>query len=157
MRRVRACSLFLGLACMLLGADDPFVGTWKLNLEKSKFPPAQPGRAMKEEALIIEMIGDDGVVTMKGTREDGSAVLVKYSTPVAGGPAKYDSPLPAGMTVTSKRLDQRTVEMVTMRDGKEVSTQRSTVSADGKTLRAATKGLNAQGQMVESVAVWEKP
>jgi len=157
MRRVLACSLFLGLAGLLLGADDPFAGTWKLNLDKSKFPPSQPGRAVKEETLIIEMTSDDGTVTMKGTREDGSAILVKYSTPLAGGPVKYDSPLPAGMTVTSKRLDPRTVEMVTMRDGKEVSTQRNTVSADGKTLRAASKGLNAQGQTLESEAVWEKP
>jgi hypothetical protein len=68
MRRVLACSLFLGLAGLLLGADDPFVGTWKLNLEKSKFSPSQPGRATKEEILTIEMTGDDGTVTMKGTR-----------------------------------------------------------------------------------------
>jgi hypothetical protein len=157
MRRVLACSLFLGLASLLLGADDPFAGTWKLNLEKSKFPPSQPGRAIKEETLTIEITSDDGTVTMKGTREDGSAVLVKYSTPLTGGPVKHDSPLPAGMTVTSKRPDQRTVEMVTTRDGKEVSTQRNTVSADGKTLRAASKALNAQGETVESLAVWEKP
>jgi len=157
MRRVLACSLFLGLAGLLLGADDPFVGTWKLNLDKSKFAPSQPGRAVKEETLTIEMTNDDGTVTMRGTREDGSAILVKYSTPITGGPVKYDSPLPAGLIVTSKRLDQRTVEMVTMRDGKEVSTQRNTVSADGKTLRAASKGVNAQGQSFEGVAVWEKP
>lgn len=156
MRRVLACSLFLGLAGLLLGADDPFAGTWKLNLDKSKIPPSQPGRATKEETLIIEITGDDGTVTMKGTREDGSAILVKYSTPIAGGPVKYDSPLPAGMTVTSKRLDQRTYEMVTMRDGKEVSTQRNTVSTDGRTLRAAGKGVDAQGQPVESLFVWEK-
>lgn len=157
MRRVLACSLFLGLAGLLIGADDPFVGIWKLNLDKSKFPPSQPGRAVKEETLIIEMTGDDGTVTMKGTREDGSAIIVRYSTPAKGGPVRYDSPLPPGMTVTSKRPDQRTVEMVTVRDGKEVSMQRSTVSADGKTLKAASKGLNAQGKTVESEAVWEKP
>src|ERR1700691_2046740 len=107
MRRVLACSLFLGLAGLLLGADDPFVGTWKLNLDKSKFLPSQPGRAVKEETLIIEMAGGDG-----------SEILVTYSTPLTGGPVTYASPLPAGMTVTSKRADQRTVEMVTMRDGK---------------------------------------
>ncbi len=156
MRKVLACSLFLGLAGLLLGADDPFVGTWKLNLNKSKFGPSQPGRATKEETLVIEKSGDDGIVTMKGTREDGSAILVKYSTPVAGGPVKYDSPLPAGMTVTSKRLDQRTTEMVTMLNGKEVSTQHNTVSANGKTLRSASKGVNAQGQAFEGVAVWDK-
>jgi hypothetical protein len=157
MRRVLVCSLFLGLASLLLAADDPFVGTWKLNLEKSKFPPSPPGRNVKEETLTIEMSSGDGTVTMKGTREDGSTILVKYSTPLTGGPVTYDSPLPAGLTVTSKRPNQRTVEMVTMREGKEVSTQRNTVSADGKTLKAASKGLNAQGQTVESEAVWEKP
>ena len=86
MRRVLACSLFLGLAGLLLGADDPFVGTWKLNLEKSKFPPSQPGRAVKEETLTIEMTSDDGTVTMKGTRGDGSAILVKYSNAARRGP-----------------------------------------------------------------------
>jgi hypothetical protein len=60
------------------------------------------------------------------------------------------------MTVTSKRFDQRTMEMVTVRDGKEVSTQRNTVSTDGRTLRAAGKGVDAQGRPVESLFVWEK-
>jgi hypothetical protein len=41
---------FLGSASSLQAAE-PLVGTWKLNIAKSKPVPSQPGMAVKEETL----------------------------------------------------------------------------------------------------------
>ena len=54
MRTVYLCSLFLGLAGLLLGAGDPFAGTWKFNVAKSKPAPTQAGMAIKEQTTVIE-------------------------------------------------------------------------------------------------------
>jgi hypothetical protein len=44
--------LFCGAAW---GADNPFVGTWKLNLAKSKFDPGPPVRS---RTVTVEPAGD---------------------------------------------------------------------------------------------------
>jgi hypothetical protein len=49
-----------------------------------------------------------------------------------------------------------TSRVVRLKDGKEV--QRGTrVVTDGKTLTFTTKGVNASGQQIDNVAVYEKP
>jgi hypothetical protein len=63
---------------------------------------------------------------------------------------------PAGVSMVSKRIDTRTVEFVTTRDSKEVLTQHVTLSSDGKTMRIDAKGVNAQGEQVQSLLVLEK-
>jgi hypothetical protein len=157
MKRVLLCSLFLGLVGLLLGADDPFAGTWKLDIAKSQLGPAPPGRAVKEETMVIQITGDVASVTLKGTREDGSAILTKYSTPRQGGPVTYtENAPPAGVSIVNTRINERTVEFTTMRDGKEVTTQHVTVSPNGKTLRNAVKGTDAQGKPVQAVNVFQK-
>lgn len=156
MRNILAFSLFLGLAGSLLGADDPFAGTWKFNLDKTKPDPAQVGRLAKEQTTVIQFSAGTATVTNKGIAQDGSAFSSKYSTPATGGPVTYEPALPAGMSAVSKRIDKRTVEIVTTRDGKEVSRQHTTISSDGKTLRNLVKGVNAKGESYQNEFVFDK-
>jgi hypothetical protein len=157
MRTVFLCSLFLGLAGLLLGADDPFAGTWKFNVAKSKPAPAQAGMAIKEQTSVIEESSDQATVTLKGTRENGSAISTKYTVLRNGGPISYsEGGPPAGVSVASKRINDRTVDFITTRDGKEVSTTHITVNSNGKTMRLATHGTDARGKPVHSTAVFEK-
>ena len=62
------------------GADNS-LGTWKLNVEKSKYTPAPfPIKSMTN----VREVADGGVkVTVTGERADGAAVNVSYT-------AKYD-------------------------------------------------------------------
>jgi hypothetical protein len=48
------------------------------------------------------------------------------------------------------------VEFVRLKDGKEVQRGTRVVSTDGKTLIFSTKGVNASGQQIDNVAVYEK-
>src|SRR3954469_7682315 len=94
MRTLLCLFVFLGLTNSLLAAD-PFIGTWKLNVGKSKPAPAPPGMAVKEETLVIEEITERYEVTVKATQENGSAISARYSHPLKGGLVTY-SGLPAG-------------------------------------------------------------
>jgi hypothetical protein len=59
-----------------LQAADPFVGTWKLNVAKSKPAPAQPGMSVKEQTIVIQETGERYETTVKGTLENGAAMSV---------------------------------------------------------------------------------
>ncbi len=57
--------LVVGLAGLALGADDPFNGTWKLNLTKSKIPVPPPGLPPQSvtadydfQGKILKMVSD---------------------------------------------------------------------------------------------------
>jgi hypothetical protein len=83
MKRLFVVCLFLsfGLAVSAWGAD-PFVGTWKVNTEKSKASTGQPGA--KEEVVKIEEQGGNLLVTIKGTSAAGKAYSDQYTVPRKG-------------------------------------------------------------------------
>ena len=65
----------LGPGLMLVGftgtllAADAFIGTWKLNVAKSKFAA---GTEAKELTAVVAEDGANLVVTVKGTAGDGT-------------------------------------------------------------------------------------
>jgi hypothetical protein len=60
MRYAKLAFALLGLAALLIAAE-PFAGTWKLNLEKSKY---KTGTAPKEQTLTITEAGSDLVPSL---------------------------------------------------------------------------------------------
>lgn len=155
MKRVLVFATLLVMAVMpsglLLAQSNPFVGTWKLNLAKSKDTGAFP----KEETLKVQIVGEQRQVTVNGTATDGSPISFKYEVPDKGGAGKvlaggpYDG-------VSGKRIDDKTREVSYMKGGKEVLQLRAAVSNDGKTMRLTVEGTDAQGKPFAGVAVFEK-
>ena len=134
------------------GADNN-VGTWKLNLSKSKY---SPGPAPKSQTLKIEAWGDDGVkYTADGTSADDKPTHAEFQ-------AKYDGkdyPFkgnPDADSISYKRIDANTVEATTKLKGKVTITAKVTVSPDGKTRTVTQTGKDAQGGDVNNVAVYDK-
>jgi hypothetical protein len=68
------CGLMLG-SFLLLGADDAFVGTWKMNAAKSKF---DKGPEAKDFTVVIASEGDTVTVTINGTI-GGQTISQKFS------------------------------------------------------------------------------
>src|ERR1700751_6416597 len=62
-----ALCFFAGAACF--AADDPQMGTWKLNEAKWKLPPGTG----KNPTVTYEAAGDQVKVTIDGTDADGKA------------------------------------------------------------------------------------
>ena len=155
--KLLACFLaFLALSGTLQAAD-PWVGTWKLNVGKSKPIPAQPGMALKESSITIQATSERYEVTDKATRENGSAISMRYSAPTKGGSVVFSKgALPAGTSDAWKRINDSTGEFITTRDGKVVMTRHVMVSADGKTMRADIEGIDAQGKLVQGMELFDK-
>jgi hypothetical protein len=141
-----------GIVRVAAQASDARIGTWKLNVEKSKY---SPGPAPKSETLKIEAAGEGEKATTEGVNAAGTATKTEYT-------AKYDGkdyPLTGSQnvdTVSLKRIDARTIERTNKKGEKVVTTVTQVLSPDGKTMTSTVKGTNAQGQVVDNVVVWEK-
>lgn len=134
------------------GAVEPVVGTWKLDLAKSKF---NPGPAPKSQTRMYAATADGIDLTYTGVAADGSAVNGKSSFKYDGkdypitGSADYD-------TLSLKRIDANTIESTQKKAGKPVGKTVRTVSSDGKVLTLKSKGTDAKGKSYDNVMVFDK-
>jgi hypothetical protein len=128
------------------------IGTWKLNVAKSKY---SPGPAPKSQTVTFAAAGQGIKVTTEGVAADGSKTAQSYTANYDG----KDVVLTGSATsdhVSLKRINATTVERTDKKAGKVVQTITRVVSADGKTMTITTKGTNAQGQAVHNVGVYDK-
>ena len=135
-----------------LAQSDSQVGVWKLNVEKSTF---SPGPKPTSGTTTIEAAGAGTKVSVDQTLPDGTKRQYSFTADYDG----KDVPMvgnPDVDTVARTRIDASTVQTVSKKAGKVMTTQTSTVSSDGKTRTVTTKGVNAKGQPVNNVAVYER-
>ena len=134
-------------------AQDYMTGTkWKLNVAKSKLTGPPP----RSNVLTYEAVEGGFRVTTDGINSEGSptkAVFGPYKLdgkpyPVVGVPF-YDAS-------SFKMIDDRTTEYVRYKGDKTIQTGKRELSADGKTLTFFTTGLNARGEQINDIAVFEK-
>jgi hypothetical protein len=146
--------LMLGMAITAIGAfaADNTLGTWKLNMEKSKFSPAAPVKSLTS----TREASDGGVkVTSTGEQADGTAINASYT-------AKYDGKEYAVTgspydTITIKQVNANTLTFTQKKKGGKYNvTGRLAVSKNGKTVTSTVKGTNAQGQAYNATIVYEK-
>ena len=142
----------LAVAVLAQGAD-PQIGTWKLNVAKSTF---SPGPAPKSGTTKIEAAGAGATLVVDQTAADGTARHWEFTANYDGKDVPITGNNPDADTVARTRVNANTVETISKKAGKVVTTQQSTVSADGKTRTVTTKGVNAAGKTVNNVAVYER-
>ena len=131
---------------------DPFVGTWRLNVAKSKYTP---GPAPKSITSIYEAAGKGYKVSVKNDSASGG-FQYGYTTALDGKDSVLTGNNPNADVVTVTRIDARTLQVVSKKGGKVTITQRNVLSPDGKTRTVTTTGTDAQGQKVNNVAVFER-
>ena len=133
-------------------AATPEVGTWKINLEKSKLvsPASWNGRRM-----IIE-------------RTDNGSRRITFERPMPNGQIQkqvavrsYDGKESAvegtpGETTTTQRIDDFHVRTVFKTNGKQTLVLESTVSPDGKVMTNTIKGMDKNGKPFDEIRVFDK-
>jgi hypothetical protein len=146
--------LILGMAITAIGAfaADNSLGTWKLNMEKSKFSPAAPVKSLTSTREASE----GGVkVTGTGEQADGTAINASYT-------AKYDgkeytvtgSPYD---TIAIKQVNANTLTFTQKKKGEKYNvTGRMVIAKNGKTATSTLKGTNAQGQAYTATMLYDK-
>jgi hypothetical protein len=137
-----------------LGAQSPdkWVGTWQLNVAKSTYS----GTPAPKSVTVVIAKADGGIkVTATAVNAEDKTTTTEYTTagdgkdvPVTGS-ADYDM-------VSVKMLDASTRHMVRKKGGKEVQTVHSVLAADGKSFTSTTTGVNAKGDKIKTVAVYDK-
>ena len=141
-----------GAGSLYAQARDPRTGTWQLNVAKSTY---KPGPAPKSQTVRIEPSGQGERVRSEAINTNGTKVVTEYTAAFDG----TDYPLkgsPVANTVSLKRIDPRTTERVDKKDGHIVLVYKRVVSEDGKTMSVTINGVNAQGQQVSNVVVFER-
>jgi hypothetical protein len=139
-------------ATMLMAAADPIIGTWKMNLAKSKF---SPGPAPKSVTSTYQMEGDWYVIKADAIDAAGQPVSRNNRYKIDGKEYKYEGPQGPSM-ISLKRIDDHTTEAVQTFTGGNNLTTRSVISKDGKIRTMTSSGTNAKGEKVNSVTVWER-
>src|SRR6185437_13979135 len=100
---ILALALFIGGAAN--AQTSGFVGTWKLNVEKSKYEPGPPP---KEQSRTWSA---DGVVDAKGIDANGKPREYGYTVKLDGKSHPATGAMPNGAdTVVSKRVNKNTIQ-----------------------------------------------
>jgi hypothetical protein len=156
----RVSLIALLLLAPVAAQEDPFTGTWVLNVGKSKM---QPATASKSEVIHYRITGDEEDFLSDAVTIDGHPESIKYT-------ARYDDgkPYPFSITISGKvtnpgaqtmvkKIDTWTRERYNVRDGKPVIASRRVVSKDGKTMTITILRLDGQGkEVVNEIRVLEK-
>jgi hypothetical protein len=131
---VRAIVLVAGVA-VVTAADNPFLGTWKVNPAKSKFT----GTTTTFEQTPSGEIRFSGEGQSYTFKTDGQ---------------EYEGPF--GRKVTWTQADDRHWTTTTKQDGKVLVTGVASLSSDGKTMTTVYKGTKPNGEPIEQTVVMER-
>ena len=153
--------MILGMAAVAFAAsmssvsaqlEDSAIGTWKLNVEKSKY---SPGPAPKSTTVKYEPAGKGVKATVEAVNADGSKMAYEYTANYDG----KDVPLtgsPAADTVSLVRKDAMTTVRTDKKAGKAVGILTRVMAKDGKSFTVAVEGTNAKGEPVNNMLLFEK-
>ncbi len=148
-------SLLAALAVVVFASGlsaqaDPTIGTWKLNLAKTKYTA---GQAPKSTTLVITAAGQGVKLTSESVLADGSTRKISYTATYDGKDAAVTA-TPDYDTISLKKTATG-MDGSRKKAGKVVQIFSRVVSADGKTMTVTSTGTNAAGK-VDNVQVYDK-
>jgi hypothetical protein len=131
--------------------QDTFVGTWKLNVEKSEFDP----KYVPTEGTVTFERDSEGTYLMKAEGvAGGQRVAERPQRFVLDGKEHAVLDIP-GLTGVATLSDPNTITAEGRMNGKTVGQATYSVSAGGKTLTATASGTGTNGPF-QTRAVFER-
>jgi len=154
--RIFLTQAFLVLAITTVtafGADNT-IGTWKLNVEKSKYSPAP--MPLKSLTVTREALDGGAKVTATGEQTDGTAINGSYTAKYDGKDVPVTGNLPYD-TISLKQVNSNTLTDSRKKTGGPYkATSRTVVSNGGNTMTTTTKGTSTAGKPLNSALVFDK-
>jgi hypothetical protein len=124
-----------------LAQSDPFLGTWHLNLAKSKF---NPGPAPRSQTRNFQAEGQNLKLSITGINANGNPINAVATLVFDGMPHPANNPnFDANAAI---RVDAYTAIFSFTKAGKLVETLTTVVSPDGKMYTATGIGIDANGR-----------
>jgi hypothetical protein len=152
--KTRSIVLMLALCMLALAvsfAENPNVGTWKLNEAKSKIPAG----VGKNTTVVYTPAGDVMNVAIDGVDAKGNPTHSDWSGKFDGKPYPVTgNPSVDSRAVTAK--GDRTLEVNNMKDDKSVSTAKVELAKDGKSRTVETEGTLPDGKKYKAKYVYDK-
>jgi hypothetical protein len=142
---------FAGLE-LLAQTTDPLVGTWELNVAKSKFNPGPP---LKSSTRKFEAVGDGLKFSGQNVNADGTTTVGQWTAYFDGKdyPSTGD---PTADTMALKRIDRFNTEGIFKKASKITYRVKRVVSQNGKIWTHTSEGTNSQGKPFSDVLVFDK-
>ena len=145
------CTILLAAAAAQ--AADNFLGTWTLNVAKSKY---DPGPAPKSQTTILDTVAG-GATRERGDRvnTDGSRTQWEWTAKFDGKdyPVKGD---PDRDMVSLKKIDDNTIEVTIKKDGKVTNTMKIVVAKDGHSWTNEASSTNPKGVKVHNIMFFDR-
>lgn len=130
---------------------DPILGTWTLNVAKSKFDPGPPAKA---GIVRFEKAGQGLHVVADLTDANNNVAHTEYTANFDGREYPIKG-VPGVDTVMLKRISVNSSQRIDKKGGQIVQTFVRTVSPDGRTM-TVTQKADAQGQAINNVLVFDR-
>jgi len=153
--RARTIALTLLLCAFAVAisvaAENPSIGTWKLNEAKSKIPAG----AGKNTSVVYSAAGDMFKVTTDGVDGSGKPAHSEWTGKFDGKPY----PVTGMSSVDSRSVlakGERTLEITNMKGGKTVGTGKVELAKDGKSRTLETDGTLPDGAKYHAKYVYDK-
>ena len=134
-------------------ADDPLLGTWKLNIRKSRF---LPGPGFRSETRTYEQQADGVKVTIDTVDGKGTRVVSVFVTTPDGQQHKVSGEGGPADAVALTRVNETTAETVLTHAGKDIAKTTRVLAADGNSMTVSYVGLDPHGNPVDYRMVFEK-
>jgi hypothetical protein len=146
------CVAALGSPRPALAADE-WLGTWKLNLDKSKFNP--PELAPKSQTVTRENVGDAMKTTIEEVNAEGKPARIEYTAKLDNKDTPF-SATPEADTIVMQRLDDEYFQTTWKLKGEVMLLGSTLVSKDRKTITTTLFGKDTQGRKIAHVAVYDR-
>jgi hypothetical protein len=142
-------TLFVGWA--VCSAQNPSLGTWKLNEAKSKMPTG----SAKNLTVKYEAAGDSIKGTIDGVDAKGKPTHTEWTGKFDGKdyPVTGDS---TSDTRAIKQIDDHHYDVTVKKAGKVTMTGKAVISADGKSRTVTLSGMDSMGMKMEGVSAYDK-
>jgi hypothetical protein len=152
MKRLSLALCLLVFAATAVQGADNYLGTWTLNLSKSKY---NPGPGPKSQTTRLEAApGGLREIVDRVNADDSKThweLTAKYDEkdyPVVGDPDRD--------MVSIKRIDDNTLEVVSKKAGKVTTRMKIVASKDGKSRTNEVTGTNSKGQPIKHLLYFDR-
>jgi hypothetical protein len=146
-----ACCAFVLSSSVALAAEN-WLGTWKLNVAKSKY---SPGPGPKNLTIKLEATADGIKLTSDGVNSEGKPTHGEYVSKFDGKDVPWEGN-PDADTAAAKKIDDNSYENIWKKDGKTTISAKVVVSKDGKTINTTQTGTDSKGRTVKNTLVWDR-
>jgi len=134
-------------------AQNPSLGTWKLNVANSKY---NPGPAPKSLTRTLEAQGDKVKYSFEGIAADGSALSYGFTVAYDGKDYPITGSAPAGAdSISFAKPTSGSLEATLKKAGEAALISRVKVSADGKVTTIDQTSPSGKGS-VHNTLVFDK-